>query len=88
MDVTLHAPLLKIPYKIRLEEGHILVDLGEFKLTNSFVSGTDIMAENGLYPLSTNNDAKAILDKMVIQSTAIVVHINTGGTGTGAILIM
>lgn len=53
-----------------------MVDLGEFKLTNSFVGGGDIMEERGLHPLSTNSDAKAILDKMVIQSSAIEVYCN------------
>ena len=56
-----------------------MADLGEFRLTNSFVSGADIMKEKDkeVHPLSTNNDAKAILDKMVIQSTAIEVRVSS-----------
>ena len=50
-----------------------MVDLGEFKLTNSFVTGGEVMAEQELHPLSTNSDAKAILDKMVVESSAIEV---------------
>eukprot|EP00731_Ephydatia_muelleri_P024429 Em0016g700a len=80
LDVTLHAPLLKIPYTTRHGKGSVMVDLGEFKLTNSFVGGGDIMEERGLHPLSTNSDAKAILDKMVIQSSAIEVYrLHTSG---------
>ena len=72
MDVTLHAPLIIVPYRTKTTEGEICVDLGDFRVCNGFLHGSDLMTE--AMEMISISIGKALLDRMEIKSTSIQIY--------------
>ena len=70
LDLTLHAPLLMIPYFSKTTEGEMHVDLGHFSITNSF----HLYSEDSGGEFCTLDAGSRVLDKMEIKSTQISVY--------------
>jgi hypothetical protein len=79
LDLTLHAPLILLPYTIKNSQGSIAIDLGRFHVHNRFVHGESLLS-----PLQTIGGGRGLttFDVMEIQSTAIEIHrSSTSGAG-------
>ncbi len=78
MDVTLHAPLIVVPYRTEATVGEIYIDLGNFRLSNDFVHGSQLMTAMESMSVRVG---KATLDCIRIESSSIqiyrsVLHVN------------
>lgn len=71
MDVTLHAPLIVVPYKMEVTEGEIYIDLGNFRVCNDIVRGSDIM---GTMETMSIWAGKATLDCINVKSSCIQIY--------------
>ena len=71
MDVSLRAPLIVVPYHTLTTDGKIFIDLGDFRLSNSFVHGAEFMS--GVESMSIRV-GKAVFDKIEIKSSSIQIY--------------
>ena len=70
MDITLHAPLVVIPYRTRVTVGEIYIDLGCFQVTNMFCHGSELLSRSCMDTMNIKA-GKATIEKIKIQSTSI-----------------
>ena len=73
LDITIHAPVISIPYKIRRGTGSIVLDLGMLQLTNRFINGGVLMERTEMAQSSLLRDY-TVFDQMDIKCTALQVR--------------
>lgn len=71
LNISLHAPLIIIPYKSPNSNGTIHIDLGDFNISNRFLHGYDIHDTRG--SVVSLDSAQTILDRIEVKTSSIYV---------------
>ena len=71
LNISLHAPLIIIPYKSPNSSGTIHIDLGDFNISNRFLHGYDVHDTRG--SVVSLDSAHTILDRIEIKTSSIYV---------------
>ncbi|XP_064395949.1 intermembrane lipid transfer protein VPS13A-like isoform X2 [Halichondria panicea] len=74
LDLTLHAPVLELPFTTETRQGSIFIDLGEFRMSNHLKHGHDIHRESmdsATTDTLTLLGAPTVLDCMRMETTSV-----------------
>ena len=74
LDVTLHAPLVRLPYTTSSVTGGIFIDLGEFHISNKFSHGPELLASIQQIESVNLRVGATVLDCMEIRTSSIQVY--------------
>ena len=79
LSVSLHAPLVTVPYKTPHSAGTLHIDMGDFTISNRFFHGYQVHDTKG--SVVELDSAQAILDRIEIKSSSIQIYRNSTNVG-------
>ena len=77
--MSLHAPLIAVPYATPHSAGTIHMDMGDFTISNRFLYGYQVQDTRG--SVISLDPAQAILDRIEIKSSSIQIYRNSTNVG-------